>query len=97
MKILVEKPWALKKTCNGHGNGGKGCGSVLEVEKSDLRVYSSDSHYSATTYAIVWRCCVCGASNDLKSSEHPQRTNDIRAHTSAWADGKERDDSGGWR
>jgi hypothetical protein len=78
MRALEEKQWVQQVSCSGRGNGQAGCGSTLEVNKSDIRWYkgkSGDPSVDGTFFyapeAAVVRCPVCATLTDLTEEERP--------------------------
>lgn len=91
MKVLKEKKWSVTVTCSGAGNGVSGCGSTLEIEKSDIRYYagkSGDPSVDGTFFyapaAAVIRCPVCGALTDLSKEKRPVDWKSCEKYTWAW-------------
>lgn len=98
MKVLQESKWSAQVTCTGNGNGAAGCGSQLEIEKSDIRFYagkSGDPAVDGTFFhappAAVIKCPVCGCLTDLAPNERPADFQDCKPFTSAWKNGHETD------
>lgn len=69
MKILKKKQesWARKLKCTGAGNGeGKGCGSLLLVEKEDVFQTSRQSYGDEyPEFFNTFRCPVCSVRTDI--------------------------------
>lgn len=69
MKTIKKgKPWSLRVTCTGIGNGGGGCKSLLEVEKTDLYITTSQCYgddYPETHY--TFKCQECGVETDVSN------------------------------
>ena len=66
MKVLKRgKEWNIEVTCTGRGNGGCGCGSLLEVGEEDIyNTYHYDyTGDKDTFYTTV--CPVCGKETDI--------------------------------
>jgi len=76
MKVLQRgEGWKTNVTCTGHGNGGGGCGSLLEVREEDI-YYTFHYDYAGgkdTYYTIV--CPVCGRETDLNRADLPSGLN----------------------
>jgi hypothetical protein len=96
MKILEQKSWTLEVKCTGAGNNTAGCGSVLEIDKSDIRYYPGKSGDPATdgTFfyapeAAVIRCPVCGALTDLDKDQRPADFKQCTPFTGAWKRGED--------
>ena len=72
MKVLKRgEGWKLKVTCTGKGNGGGGCGSLLEVREEDI-YYTHHYDYAGghdVYYTIV--CPVCGRETDIPNNLVP--------------------------
>lgn len=100
MKVLERKEWAKTVTCTGRGNGGKGCGSVLEIERADLRFFegSGGDSWGSSEPAVMFKCCVCGAANDLEDDDYPVNHTDLpKAYASWYKSGLEGDSQDGVR
>lgn len=67
MKTLKKgKPWSKEVTCSGNGNGGAGCGSLLEAEKEDFYITSSHCYGdSQPTKHYTFKCPECGVETDV--------------------------------
>jgi hypothetical protein len=96
MKVIEEKKWSATITCTGAGNNASGCGSVLEIEKADIRYYGGKSGDPATdgTFfyapeAAVIRCPSCGCLTDLTEEERPADFKKCEPFTSAWKRGQD--------
>ena len=67
MKTLKKgKPWSKKVTCTGRGNGGGGCSAILEIEKTDLYITTSQCYgdsYPETHY--TFQCHECKVETDV--------------------------------
>jgi hypothetical protein len=74
MKVLrnEEGPykWKQKVYCTGKGNGGGGCGALLEVSDEDIyHTFSYDMYGDCDSfYTIV--CPLCGTETDLRLENH---------------------------
>jgi hypothetical protein len=80
MKVLEKgKPWSVELKCTGAGNGGAGCGALLEVEAGDL--YTTQSHHydgSSESY-ITFTCPECKRLTDVNRQNIPSAVqNEIR-------------------
>jgi hypothetical protein len=91
MKVLEQKVWSVQVTCTGHGNNTSGCGSLLEVEKEDIRYYPGKSGDPATdgTFfyapeAAVIRCPSCSALTDLSKEQRPADWKKCKEFSTAW-------------
>ena len=76
MKVLQRgEGWKLEIKCTGKGNGGAGCGSLLEVKEEDIyNTYHYDySGERDTFYTIV--CPVCGKETDIPNNMIPYGIN----------------------
>lgn len=85
MKVLKKgKPWSIKRTCTGAGNGDGGCGAKLEVEAQDL--YSTESHsYDGSSESYVtFRCVLCKTETDVDEDRIPSQVCDNLPEKSAW-------------
>jgi len=77
MKVIKKgkrQGWTKRVTCTGNGNGGFGCGAILEVCEEDL--FSTGRSFmdgSTETYTTI-RCCACEKLTDLRDSDHPTCT-----------------------
>ena len=73
MRVLEKgEGWHINVRCTGGGNGGAGCGSLLEVEKDDNYITSHTDYLGDTDYFYTVRCPVCGAQTDIASANLPQ-------------------------
>lgn len=89
MKVLREgKSWILEHDCTGYGNGNKGCGALLGIERIDLR-YFAGGGYIERDPAVVFRCPCCGQTTDLGLNDWPRQASDLVKWTEAWRDGRE--------
>lgn len=91
MKVLKpRKDYLLEHECSGYGNGEKGCGALLGIERSDLRYFSGGGYgYKELDPAVVFRCPCCGQTTDLGLNDWPHGASDLVKWTSAWRDGKD--------
>lgn len=72
MKVLQEGPgWSIKQKCTGIGNGGGGCGALLEVEREDIYLTSSTALSGETDYYFTFRCPCCDIETDVPEREVP--------------------------
>jgi len=85
MKMLqagskMSAVWSDKFECTGHGNGGNGCGAVLEVSGDDLyHTYKSFMGRYETWYA-TFMCPGCGEQTDIYNTDgykHPNYRTDL--------------------
>lgn len=96
MKVLEQKQWTVTVTCTGRGNNQQGCGSILEVEKEDIRFYKGKSgdpaidgtFFYAEPEAVI-RCPVCGTLTDLTKEQRPVDFRDCTPFTVKWANNEE--------
>jgi hypothetical protein len=91
MRVLEQKVWSVQVTCTGHGNNTSGCGSLLEVEKEDIRYYagksgnpSVDGTFFYQPEAAVIRCPSCSALTDLSEEQRPADWRSCTEFTGAW-------------
>lgn len=96
MKVLEKKKWSAVIKCTGDGNGASGCGSTLEIEKSDIRYYagkSGDPRVDGTFFyapeAAVIRCPSCGCLTDLSAKQRPADFANCTPFSSKWKRGEE--------
>lgn len=96
MIVLEEKHWTSIVTCTGNGNEQQGCGSVLEINKEDIRYYpgkSGDPSIDGTFFydeeEAVIRCPVCGTITDLTPKERPIDFRECVKFTTSWRYGNE--------
>lgn len=70
MKILKpgreQHGWTTEAYCTGEGNGGGGCGALLQVDESDLYRTSSGHYDGATDYFVTFTCPSCRVETDLE-------------------------------
>lgn len=86
MKVIREgKQWILEHECTGWGNGYKGCGALLGIERSDLR-YFRGGGYMDRDPAVCFKCPCCGIVTDLGLSDWPLNASQLPQWTSSWAD-----------
>lgn len=72
MKVLQEGPgWSIKQKCTGIGNGGGGCGALLEVEREDIYLTSSTDLSGETDYYYTFRCPCCDIETDVPERDIP--------------------------
>ena len=92
MKVMSRKEpvkWGLEKVCTSHGNTPREiepCGSLLRVEKDDLRFYDGSSGYFERDDAVTFRCPVCGNITDLDPSEWPTDARSLTKFNTMWRD-----------
>ena len=88
MKVITPGPnWKIQKACTGAGNGDKGCGAVLEIEREDLRFFSSREGYMRDyPAAVVFKCPCCGLTTDIPQPEWPINPEQLEPWMSAWRD-----------
>ena len=86
MKVITEITWTKEIECTGRGNGNEGCGSTLEIERGDLHYYPAidDDSWGSRVPAVMFRCCVCGALNDLHKDNYPHRHGELPKATTEW-------------
>ena len=72
MKVLQKgEGWKLDVNCTGRGNGGGGCGSLLEVREEDIyNTYNYDFTGERDTYYTIV-CPVCGKETDIPQNLIP--------------------------
>jgi hypothetical protein len=71
MKIIrfgPAKEWTGKYKCTGSGNGGGGCGAMLEVAKSDLFHTQSSDYGGGTDHFVTFECIICKTWTDVKGA-----------------------------
>ncbi len=72
MKVLEKGPgWGLKLRCTGKGNGDGGCGSLLQVEESDIYITTHTDMTGETDYYYTICCPVCGKETDIPEKDLP--------------------------
>lgn len=72
MRVLQEGPgWSIKQKCTGYGNGGGGCGALLEVERGDIYLTSSTDLSGETDYYYTFKCPCCDIETDVPSTDIP--------------------------
>lgn len=92
MKVLSQGQkihWSAEITCTGFGNGGDGCGSVLEVERDDLRYYKGSGNgdrIGDSDPAVMIKCPMCGTFTDLGRVDFPKQHKNLTPWTSEWRD-----------
>jgi hypothetical protein len=91
MKVVKETKWKVRIECTGAGNGGSGCGSLLEAERSDLRWFAGTDYPIERPSAVCVRCPVCGQITDLKRDEYPHNPSSLQPFSTAWREGREGD------
>lgn len=68
MKIIKpgtpKGPWSKQVTCTGAGNGGGGCGAVLEVHEEDVYETWSSALHETYEYNTI-TCPECGYETDI--------------------------------
>ena len=63
--------WKLRINCTGRGNGGGGCGALLEIREEDIyNTYSYDYLGDKDTYYTIV-CPICGKETDLNTNQLP--------------------------
>jgi hypothetical protein len=67
-RVVEEEPWIGRFRCTGKGNGGNGCGRLIEVEEKDL--YNTNYSYDPY-YGFV--CPECRAVTDIPYDKWPER------------------------
>lgn len=67
MKTIKKgKPWSKEVTCTGTGNGGGGCKSLLEIEKTDLYITTSQCYGDSSPEThYTFKCHECGVETDV--------------------------------
>ena len=69
---LQEGPGlAIKQKCTGFGNGGGGCGALLEVEREDIYLTSHTDITGETDYFYTFRCPCCSNETDIPEKNIP--------------------------
>ena len=72
MKVVEKGPgWSIQKRCTGEGNGGGGCGSLLEIEREDIYETSNTDMTGFTDHYMTFRCEVCGVESDISYYDVP--------------------------
>lgn len=87
MKVLREgKAWILEHECTGWGNGGKGCGALLGISRTDLRYYKGDPvvHCASRDPAVMFKCPCCGQVTDLGLNDWPRSLDTLERWTEDW-------------
>ncbi len=76
----------MKQLCTGHGNGGNGCGSELQLDRADLRYHPAvgGGTWGSCEANVIFKCPVCGAATDLKTSEWPSNPQTLQTAKAAW-------------
>jgi len=85
MKVLEERPWTKTYNCTGFGNGNRGCNSLLEVEKDDLRYFALEFPWPIQPEAVCFKCPLCNAMTDIPKEDWPNNYTKLEKWTSAWA------------
>ena len=67
MKTLEKgAPWSMEARCTGFGNGNGGCNSLLQVEKEDFYLTTSQSYGDSPETHYTFKCHECGVETDVK-------------------------------
>lgn len=96
MKIIEKserKIWTKQLRCTGFGNGEMGCGSLLEVEHTDLFRTTSHHYDGSSEDYVTWECPICGEWTDLSAHIHPPPVQSL-PHRSAPSPGEKARASG---
>lgn len=67
VEILEVGPaWSLETVCTGKGNGNKGCGTKLKLERDDM-IYFSEREGYCRIYeaAVIFKCPCCYNITDI--------------------------------
>lgn len=83
MKVLKKAEYLREVTCTGRGNGLGGCGSLLGVNREDMRYYEGGGYFDRDP-AVVIRCPVCSSLTDLHKVAWPQNVKGLKGFTSYW-------------
>jgi hypothetical protein len=71
MKVIkpgnTHKAWTRKLTCTGSGNGGEGCGAVLEVTFTDIYETANCDYMGDCDHYKTFCCPCCGAETDIST------------------------------
>jgi hypothetical protein len=91
MEVLKQKEWSSEVECTGNGNNASGCGSILKINKSDIRFYggksgdpSVDGTFFSAPKAAVIKCPVCKCLTDLTEEQRPADYEKLTPFSSAW-------------
>lgn len=72
MRVIREgKGWFIEEKCTGKGNGGGGCGALLEVEKNDIYLTYSYDYLGDKSTFYTFKCPCCGTENDIDAEYIP--------------------------
>lgn len=97
MKILkpgkYTENWAIEHLCTGYGNGGNGCGALLEIERNDLRHYPPINRgtWGDRDEAVLFKCPICEKLTDLAFQDWPTTHQTLKKFSTSWKDGTESD------
>lgn len=89
--ISPRPPIDIDITCNGRGNGGKGCSALLKIDgRNDLRYFPGyEGVMVIEREAVTCKCPECGTLNDLSHSQWPHDFKNLKRFTQAWKEGIE--------
>lgn len=102
MKVLkLGNPlgYTIQAECTGRGNGGGGCGALLEVCKDDMRYYPGvpGDSWGSRDPAVMFKCCECGVCTDVVSKDWPPHARTkLQKWSKRWQDaepGEEEDEA----
>jgi hypothetical protein len=98
MKVLKKAKggWSIEVLCSGFGNGGKGCGSLLQVKKKDLVYWPGvpGDSWGSRDPAVSFKCKVCDTRSDIGKADWPQNYRNLTNVSSSWYKDTENQDSG---
>lgn len=87
MKVITPGKTSFEHSCTGNGNGNKGCGAMLEIDREDLRYFPYyDGYMKTLPEAVVFKCPCCGATTDIAKSLWPVGHTNLTKWTSTWRD-----------
>lgn len=92
MKVLKKrnpKKWKHENECTGHGNGGHGCGSLLELKTKDVVYWPGvdGEGIGSKDPAMSFKCPVCGTISDLCTMywpKDPKQQKEVKEVTADW-------------
>ena len=90
VEILVRKEpeikiWKLTTECTGNGNGGKGCGSTLQVNRDDLRFFEEQEFpWRIQPAAVCFKCPICSKITDIHRDEYPDKWIQLTPWSREW-------------
>ena len=87
MKVIERRSWVKQYECTGHGNGGRGCGSTLEVGIEDLRYFAKQKYpWRTQPEAVCFKCPVCNSVTDIPETDWPPNYTSLPKWSSEWRD-----------